>query len=79
MSTSRHVASQYQLKDVAFVEELWTFKPSQQNPDILTFEFGVRRLYRTSPTPTHLLHRRLAHHRCVVISDVDLYVAEVGH
>jgi len=51
MSTSHHITSQ--VKDVAFVDELWTFKPSQRSPDILTSEFGVRRLYLTSPTPTH--------------------------
>ncbi len=39
---------------MAFVEELWSFKTSSRSTNILTSEFAVRRLYRTSPpTPTH--------------------------
>jgi len=38
---------------VAFVEELWSFHQSSRSTNILTSEFNVRRLYHTSPTPTH--------------------------
>ena len=41
------------VKSLAFVEELWTFKPPARRVDILTSEFNVRRLYRTSPEPTY--------------------------
>jgi hypothetical protein len=39
-------------KHVAFVEELWTLKPIARRQDILTSEFDVKRLYRTSPDAT---------------------------
>ena len=47
------VAGQYRLKHVAFVEELWTLKPIARRQDILTSEFDVKRLYRTSPDATY--------------------------
>jgi len=52
VSASRHDTGQYRLKHVAFVEELWTFKPSSRRHDILTSEFDVKRLYRTKPDAT---------------------------
>lgn len=53
VSTSRHKVGEYKMKDLAFVEELWTFKQPARRSDMLTSEFNVRRLYRTSPTPTY--------------------------
>ena len=54
VSKSRHIVSGHgPVKSLAFVEELWTFKPPARRVDILTSEFNVRRLYRTSPTPTY--------------------------
>ena len=52
VSASRHETGQYRLKHVAFVEELWTLKPIARRQDILTSEFDVKRLYRTSPDAT---------------------------
>ena len=53
VSKSRHIVSGHgPVKSLAFVEELWTFKPPARRVDILTSEFNVRRLYRTSPTPS---------------------------
>ena len=46
-------SGQARMKDAAFVEELSVLKPTSRRPDILTSEFGLRRLWRTSPTPTH--------------------------
>ena len=40
------------LKHVVFVEEYWTFNPIARCHDILTSEFDVKRLYRTSPDAT---------------------------
>jgi hypothetical protein len=53
VSASRHETGQYRLKHVAFVEELWTLKPIARRQDILTSEFDVKRLYRTSPDATY--------------------------
>ena len=54
VSKSRHIVSGHgPVKSLAFVEELWTFKPPARRVDILTSEFNVRRLDRTSPTPTY--------------------------
>lgn len=54
VSKSRHIVGGHGLvKSLAFVEELWTFQPPARRVDILTSEFNVRRLYRTSPTPTY--------------------------
>jgi len=54
VSKSRHIVGGHgPVKSLAFVEELWTFKPPARRVDILTSEFNVRRLYRTSPTPTY--------------------------
>ncbi len=52
VSASRHETGQYRVKHVAFVEELWTFKPSARRQDILTSEFDVKHLYHTSPDAT---------------------------
>jgi len=40
-------------EEFGICEDLWTFKPPARRVDILTSEFNVRRLYRTSPTPTY--------------------------
>jgi hypothetical protein len=59
---------------VAFVEELWSFKPSSRSTNILTSEFNVRRLYRTSPTPTHYcidVWRIIGMWACVVFNCVS--------
>ena len=54
VSKSRHIVGGHgPVKSLAFVEELWTFKPPARRVDILTSEFNVRRLYRTSPEPTY--------------------------
>ena len=54
VSKSRHIVGGHgPVKSLAFVEELWTFQPPARRVDILTSEFNVRRLYRTSPTPTY--------------------------
>jgi len=41
------------VKDLAFVEELWEFKPARRAEDHIVTEFGCKRLYRTSPVPTY--------------------------